>query len=355
MKYPILATAFLMGLLPSMHAAQAQAPPLASMDVVQRAMPDGPVALVDGKPIGREDFLFLYKSNLARVHLGSGGQAITDDFRVKAGITTLAELIQREILSQLGSRRKIQVSQGEIQKAYDAQLEHLIEEFTIDGKAPTEAEILSRSGQTRERAMEDMYQALLVERAGRALMEEKGYTVTDKDAREFFESNKGRFQQPGMLHLQQIFVRAGEGANGWAMAEDAIKKAQARFKVGESFEGVARSVSQGRDAKEGGDMGMRPVQAIPPVYVEMAGSMEVGATSEPFKSDQGWHIIRLIAREGESDVPFDEAKDWIKDRLTQVRIAAAVEEFCQPILQDQERVQIFLQLRVPEERAASNS
>jgi foldase protein PrsA len=337
--------------------AGAQAPSLEKMDTVQRALPDGPVALVDGKPVSKEDFLFLYRSQLARAALALGEKDPSDEVRIKAGIGTLAELIQREILSQFGTRRKVKVSQSEVQAAYDEQLKILVEEFSIEGKSPTEQDILKKSGQTRDGALQDIHKAILVEKASEALANDKKLQITSAEARDFFDKNKERFQRPGLLHLKQIFVRAQQGKRDddaeWTKAEKAIKKAQARFQVGESFEGVAKSMSDGRDAEQGGDMGMRPTQSIPPIYVEKAGSMEIGQTSEPFKSDQGWHIIRLEGREGASDVPFEEAEEWIKDRLLMVKTAAAVEEYCQPILGDQKRVQIFLQLHVPERQTAN--
>lgn len=358
MKYPIIALMVATTALITLPTAQAQAPNLEKMDAVQRALPDGPVALVDGKPVTKDDFLFLYKSKLARMHLASGGKKLGKNVRIKAGIGTLAELVQREILSQLGTRRKLTVTQKEVQAAYDTQLKVLIEEFTTEDNTPTEKDILERSGQTREGAIEDMYKALLVEKASKALADDKGVTLTDQEAREFYDKNKARFQRPGMLHLKQIFIRA-EGdkkksaKDSWESAEKAIKKAQARFLVGESFDAIAKSVSDGQDAQQGGDMGMRPTQAIPPIYVEKAGSMEIGETSEPFKSDQGWHILRLVAREGAADVPFEEAREWIKERLMQVKVAAAVEEYTQPIIEDVTRVQIFLQLRPVEEEVSN--
>ncbi len=356
MKYIIFTLAAATLTVCTAFSAVAQAPALEKMDAVQRALPDGPVALVDGKAITKDDYLFLYKSQLARIHLASGGKKLGEDVRVKAGISTLAELIQREVLVQLGMRRKLDVPQSAVKEAYAKQLELLRKEFTVEGKVPTEEEILLRSGQEHDGALEDMHKALLVEKASKALAEDKGLTLTDKEAREFYDENKSRFQRPGMLHLKQIFVRVENPGTAddasWDKAEAAIKKAVARIQVGESFEGVAKSMSNGQDAEQGGDMQMRPTQSIPPVYVDKAGTMKDGETSEPFKSDQGWHIIRLIAREGESDVTFDDAKDWIKERLMQVKIAAAVEEYCQPILADDNRVQIFLQLRPPAEEPA---
>lgn len=336
--------------------AGAQAPDLSAMDTVQRALPDGPVALVDGKPVTREDFMFLYQSQLARMEFASNGKEITDDMRVKAGINTVAELIQREIVSQYGERKQLKVTQAEIDDAYAKQMKLLIKEFTAPTHTPTEAEILERSGQSKEDAMRDIFKALMVEKATKALAEEKKVEVTDKEAREFYDRNTERFQRPDTIHLKQIYARPGENPatadeKAWAAAEKKIMDAEARFKVGESFEGVAKAVSDGKDKDNGGDMGPRPAQALPPVYVEKAKTMEIGDTTPPFKSEHGWHILRLVAREGSANVPFEEAMEFIKNRLILVKRDAAVGEYCQPIMSDEERVQIFLQLRAPEEKA----
>lgn len=331
---------------------QAQAPNLAEMDTVQRALPDGPVALVDGKAVSREDFLFLYQSQLARMGFATRGKELGDDIRVKAGISALAELVQREILSQLAERKGLTVSQAEVADAYAKQMKLLIKEFSQDSHTPTEDEILKRSGQTKDDALRDLHKALMVEKATKSLADEKKLVVTDKEARDFYDNNKERFQRPSTLHLKDIYMRPGENPakadeKAWANAEKRIREAEARFKVGESFEGVAKAMSDGKFKENGGDMGALPVQALPPVYLEQAKNMKAGDTSAPFKSDQGWHIIRLVAREGEEDVPFEKAQDFIKQRLLQVKTVAAMEEYCQPIMADADRVQIFLQLHAP--------
>lgn len=341
-------------------AAGAQAPDLSGMDTVERALPDGPVALVDGKAVTHDDFVFLYQSQIARIEFSSDKKEIPDDIRAKVGIGTLGELVQREIMSQLGERRNFKVTQAEIDEAYAKQMKVLIKEFTSTTHTPDEAEILKRSGQTKEIAQRDIYKAIMVEKASKALADEKRLSVTDQEAKEFYEKNNERFQRPDTIHLKQIYARPGENPaaadeKGWAAAEKKIKEAEARFKVGESFEGVAKAMSDGKDKENGGDMGPRPAQALPPVFVEQAKNMKIGDTSPPFKSEFGWHIIRLVAREGEANVPVDEAMKFIKDRLLQVKRAAAVEEYCQPIMADEERVQIFLQLRVPEQKTAAEN
>ncbi|HIJ74078.1 MAG TPA: hypothetical protein HPP83_08245, partial [Candidatus Hydrogenedentes bacterium] len=46
-------------------AASGQAPDLANMDLVQKSVPDGPVAKVNGVNIGAEEFKALYKGEIA--------------------------------------------------------------------------------------------------------------------------------------------------------------------------------------------------------------------------------------------------------------------------------------------------
>ena len=215
-------------------AASAQAPDLSAMDTVQRALPDGPVALVDGKAVTRDDFMFLYQSQLARMEFASGGKEIPDDIRIRAGISALAELVQREIVSQLGERRNLKVTQAEIDEAYGKQMKLLIKEFTAPTHTPTEAEILERSGQTKEEALRDIFKALMVEKTTKNLAEEKKLTISDQEARAFYDKNNERFQRPDTIHLKQIFARPGENPatadeKAWAAAEKKIKDAEARF------------------------------------------------------------------------------------------------------------------------------
>lgn len=348
-------TRYLLALLLAAPAL-AQAPNLERMDVVQRSLPDGPVALVDGAPITRGDFLFLYQSQC--MILASQGKKLDDTTRIKAGITTLAELVQREILNQLGERRKLDIPQSKVNEAYADQMKTLIERFSTDEFTPTENDLLERSGQTKEDALRDIRKALMVDLASDALADEKKVTVSDAEARDFYNKYQERFQRPGMLHLKQIYVRPGKDPatateKDWADAEKKVRNAAARFQVGDTFEAVARSMSDGKDREQGGDMEMRPASNLPPVYVERSKSMKEGETSEPFRSEFGWHIIRLMARESEADIPFEKARDGIKRQLREIKKLAVVEDYCRPIMADAGRVQIFLDLKIPEDAAAN--
>src|SRR5690606_14461958 len=129
-------------------AVFAQAPDLGVLDIVERSVPDGPIALVDGTAIPHEDFMRMYREQLA---LSVKGQTkLEDSDRVKLALAVLGKLIQLEVLHQEALKRGLSVSDSEVQQAYKQQLEDLQQEAQSAGlPAPAEAEVLQRLGKTR--------------------------------------------------------------------------------------------------------------------------------------------------------------------------------------------------------------
>ena len=75
--------------------------------------------------------------------------------------------------------------------------------------------------------------------------------------------------QPAVLGLAQILVRVPEGTTPDQVKalRDRAQGLLARIKAGESFETLATSSSDGPEAVRGGDMGARPVEAWPDLFV----------------------------------------------------------------------------------------
>jgi len=329
--------------------AGAQAPDLSKMDVVERSLPDGPIALVDGKGVSRGDFLFLYRTELLAMADRGHVEKLPDKARVMAGLVSLRKLLEREILFQEALNRKISVTDKEADAAYLTRLDSLKKEMAgPDGPAPDEAHILEKARQTREEALESVRKTLLVDKIGELIAGEKKSAVQEAEIRKFYDNRADLFKRPGTIHLLQIFVKPGPSPKdapeaGWEKARKTIDKALARIRAGESFETVAKEVSEAPDRDKGGDMGPVPEASLPPFFVEAARSMQPGAMSEIIRSDLGLHLIKLVAREAGGEIAFDEAKDRIAALLKNVKNEEIVSNFCQGVL-DQGRVQIFVQL-----------
>lgn len=327
-----------------------QAPDISRMDVVERSVPAGPVALVDGVAIEGQEFLRDYRRHLINVMQMVGDPELDDEFRVHAGLTILGEMIRNEILLKEAGRRNLSVTDSELHAEYNQKLEHfsrLLEAET--GAKPTEAQILEKAGQTREQALESVRSQLLVEKISEILVKDKGGSVSTADARTYYEKNPQLFQTAGGIHLHQILLLpkpspAKADESSWKKTEEQMDRVRARILAGEQFAAVARDVSEAPDASKGGDMGMLMASELPPFFVEMARQMKPGDISGVFRSQYGVHLIRLIDTEPAEIVSFDEAEERIKRVLMRVKMEEAVLQFCEPIVNDGNRTKIFIQL-----------
>ncbi len=328
----------------------AQAPNLAALDVVERSVPAGPVAIVGKTAIEGKEFLRQYRRHLHNVMYMVDAQEVTDEFRVHAGLTILGDMIRHEIMLQEAKRRNITASDSDVDREYQEKLryfERLLSEEI--GASPTEAQVLERAGQTQAEAKESIREQLLVETASERIAQEQGVSVTAAEVKDYYEKNPHLFERAGRMHLQQILIlpkpnpgRADESA--WKRAEDQAERARARVLAGEQFAAVARDVSEAPDAPQGGDMGMLAVVELPPFFVEVAAMMQPGDISGVFRSEYGVHLIRLVEKETADKVTLEDGEPAIRRMLMHIKIDEAVLRFCEPIVNDPDKTKIFIQL-----------
>lgn len=105
---------------------------------------------------------------------------------------------------------------------------------------------------------------------------------------------------PAIMGLAQILVRVPEGSS-----EEEIKalraKAQAllaRVRKGENFADVARDSSDGPEASRGGDLGVRPLNGWPDLFLKGVAGVPDGRISNIIQSPNGFHILKVIGRAG---------------------------------------------------------
>jgi len=97
-------------------------------------------------------------------------------------------------------------------------------------------------------------------------------------------------------HARHILIKADEITS----SEDARKKltdVKKRLDQGEDFAALAAKFSQDPGSKNnGGDLGWATEGSFVPRFTEVMNSLKINQTSEPFKSQFGWHIIQVLER-----------------------------------------------------------
>jgi peptidyl-prolyl cis-trans isomerase SurA len=105
-------------------------------------------------------------------------------------------------------------------------------------------------------------------------------------------------QGPQVLGLAQILVAVPEGAPA-ARVQELRQKAEgllARVRGGADFAGVAAASSDGPQALNGGEMGVRPVNGWPDLFVNATKDLNTGEVSGIIQSGNGFHILKVLTR-----------------------------------------------------------
>ncbi|ENJ6135127.1 MULTISPECIES: peptidylprolyl isomerase PrsA [Bacillus] len=102
--------------------------------------------------------------------------------------------------------------------------------------------------------------------------------------------------------------------------ENEAEEIKKKLDTGASFEELAKQESQDLLSKEkGGDLGYFNSGRMAPEFETAAYKLKVGQISNPVKSPNGYHIIKLTDKKDLK--PYDEVKDSIRKNLEEERIA----------------------------------
>jgi len=132
--------------------------------------------------------------------------------------------------------------------------------------------------------------------------------------------------RPDEYHLRQIvFVRNATADRASARAR--AESLRARVAAGEDFEAVADAESQDPMAREGGYLGLVPINSLSEEYRGVLQALEPGEIAPVLEGEDGFSILRVDAKVGEHDPTYDEVHDRLVTLLQQERAAKHYEEF----------------------------
>jgi len=102
----------------------------------------------------------------------------------------------------------------------------------------------------------------------------------------------------GQIHMGYIVINVPDGATpeqvdtARAKADDAKKQIDA----GMDFAAAAIRYSNAENALQGGDLGWRARDELPPALIDVADKLSEGGVSMPIRGPNGFHIIKLIGK-----------------------------------------------------------
>lgn len=234
-----------------------------------------------------------------------------------------------------------------VQRAEDAGL-HLRPEYIndmIDGikkenKIENDAQFqeqLSREGMTLDDLKRNIERSIIRRQILNRDIEAK-VAVTDSEARAEYDKRIADYTKPPTVSLLEILVKE-EGSNSLARAQEILDRAR----KGEDFSALARATSASPTRAAGGDLGKLAHGDLNPELEKIAFQIPVGGVSDLIPTTGGYRILKVTARTELSVVPFDQAKEEIKQSLMQQRWAKEYDTYIQDL-----RKKASVELRVRE-------
>ena len=133
-----------------------------------------------------------------------------------------------------------------------------------------------------------------------------GAKVTDEEAKAFFDENPEQFVGQETVAASHILVDSEEKAN----------EILGKIKAGEmTFEAAAAEFSSCPSSQNGGSLGEFGHGQMVPEFDQACFAMEVGAISEPVKTQFGYHIIRLDEKNEAKPIPYEDIAEQIKQHM----------------------------------------
>jgi peptidyl-prolyl cis-trans isomerase C len=312
--------------------AAGQAPPAGNTPLAVSDLP-AVVATVNGHPIKKE--ILLQGAQVVQVRLAQAGRPPTTSAAFYR--TVLNELITITLLQQDAKAQGITADEQEVQRRIDARKRAFPSEDAYQ-------KALAQSGISEEVLRQQSRDQLSVQKYVETRLA-PNVTVSDQEAREFYEKNKAQIHPPERLRARHILVRADQKASP-ADKQKARQKAESlieRLRAGEDFEKLARENSDDPGSRpQGGDLGwIVRGQTVPPFDQAAFALTKPNELSPVVESPFGFHLIQLVERQQPETPPYEQIKDDIMAMLKNQQTQRQVEKRGRE-LRAKSKVEVFI-------------
>lgn len=101
-----------------------------------------------------------------------------------------------------------------------------------------------------------------------------------------------------LINIAQLLVAVPENASETQVAalQAKAQRALERARAGEDFTALARELSDAADRASGGQLGLRPADRYPTLFLDAIRSLAVGGISELVRSGAGFHVLKLVEK-----------------------------------------------------------
>lgn len=263
--------------------------PITGSAIADEVSLDGIVAVVNKNIILHSDLASAVTTYEQRVI--QRGQQLPDDKSFQRQVLSL--LIEQQVQLQHARSIGIRVGETELNRA----LRRIAED---NNQSLSEfRQSLTAEGRDYRQAREEVRTQMVIHRLRNQEVLDR-VVVSQQEINDYLAKQAKSGQQQVEYTLQRILIGLPDGASSEEIATSS-SQAQAlveQLRDGEDFTTLALQHSSASEALDGGYIGTMLLANMPSIYSEAIEGKDVGTISEPLRTANGFHIIRIADKSG---------------------------------------------------------
>lgn len=274
------------------------------------------------------------EARLAQVRGQLAGRGIQAPSDRELRTQVLERMIVEEIQLQRAEEASLSVDETELNRAVrgvaqsnDMSLEQFADALEADGLSLAQV----REDIRRELLLRELVQREVASRI----------TISEREVERFLEQQGEAGDVRYRLGHILVALPQSPSSDQVQAAQREVRRLADELAGGADFAALAAAHSDGGQALEGGDLGWRAAGELPSLFVDVVPGLAVGEVSEPLRSPSGFHLVKLVERQGGQGMAAEAQRQQARERLFQRKVNEEIETWLQEI-----RGQAFVDVRL---------
>lgn len=227
--------------------------------------------------------------------LNEAVRSVQQQYASQPGQLPPMDVLQRQVLDRL-VLMKLQVQRANDQgiRVSDADIDQAVGAVAQQNKMSAEQlrAAVEQEGSSFAAFRQQLSEQLIAQRLHESVVRDS-VNVTDSEINNLLASPTYKAGEIHLAHIQ-ISVPSGGNATDIQAAQKKAEEAISAVHGGMDFNAAAIRYSDAQDALEGGDLGWRRMDEVPPAFADAVAGMKVGDVSPALRGPTGFHILKLV-------------------------------------------------------------
>jgi formylglycine-generating enzyme required for sulfatase activity len=175
-----------------------------------------------------------------------------------------------------------------------------------------------------------------------------GVSVTDDEAKQYYNQHPADFEQPELVHARHILLRTVDPSTRLSLATNIIankrkliEEIRQKLVAGQDFATLARQYSEDPGSKNnGGELPPFPRGLMVPEFESAAFALATNQISDVVTTQFGYHLIKVLDKTPAKKIDFATADADIKTYLSNTKLAKIAPDYVKK-LRVEEKVEIL--------------